>query len=143
VTGQESFLAGHCPLTSRYFDPWMLGSEITTLHGSDSRANCKPGSEDLVHACSIFTSIFLQLNFVWFDYFPFLWPKFIYQIASRQALSLSYVSYCQNLLSQAQLLKRFPCVCNRLVASLSTSCDNAVISSSCYKVVTNNLLTNC
>ena len=32
---------------------------------------------------------------------------------------------------------------NRLVASLSTSCNNAVILSSCYKVVTHNLLTNC
>jgi hypothetical protein len=33
---------------------------------------------------------------------------------------------------------------NRLVASLSTSCNNAVISSSCYKVGTHNLLlTNC
>jgi hypothetical protein len=31
---------------------------------------------------------------------------------------------------------------NRLVASLSTSCNNAVILSSCYKVVTHNLLTN-
>jgi inner membrane protein involved in colicin E2 resistance len=30
-----------------------------------------------------------------------------------------------------------------LVASLSTSCNNAVILSSCYKVVTHNLLTNC
>jgi hypothetical protein len=35
------------------------------------------------------------------------------------------------------------CVRNRLVASLSTSCNNAVILSSCYKVVTHNLLTNC
>jgi hypothetical protein len=34
-------------------------------------------------------------------------------------------------------------VCNNLVASLSTSCNNAVILSSCYKVVTHNLLTNC
>jgi hypothetical protein len=32
---------------------------------------------------------------------------------------------------------------NRLVASLSTSCNNAVILSSCYKVVTHNLSTNC
>jgi hypothetical protein len=30
-----------------------------------------------------------------------------------------------------------------LVASLSTSCNNAVILSGCYKVVSNNLLTNC
>jgi hypothetical protein len=29
------------------------------------------------------------------------------------------------------------------MASLSTSCNNAVISPSCYKVVTHNLLTNC
>jgi hypothetical protein len=35
------------------------------------------------------------------------------------------------------------CVRNRLVASLSTSCNNVVISSSCYKLVTHNLLTNC
>jgi hypothetical protein len=35
------------------------------------------------------------------------------------------------------------CVRNRLVASFSTSCNNPVISSSCYKVVTHNLLTNC
>jgi hypothetical protein len=35
------------------------------------------------------------------------------------------------------------CVRNRLVASMSTSCNNAVIWSSCYKVVTHNLLTNC
>jgi hypothetical protein len=28
-------------------------------------------------------------------------------------------------------------------ASLSTSCNNAVIFSSCYKVVTHKLLTNC
>jgi hypothetical protein len=34
------------------------------------------------------------------------------------------------------------CVRNRLVASLSTSCNNAVILSSCYKVVTHNVLTN-
>ena len=34
------------------------------------------------------------------------------------------------------------CVRNRLVASLSTSCNNAVASSSYYKVVTHNLLTN-
>jgi hypothetical protein len=33
--------------------------------------------------------------------------------------------------------------CNGLVASLSTSCNNAVISLSCYKVVTQNLLTRC
>jgi hypothetical protein len=32
---------------------------------------------------------------------------------------------------------------NRLVASLSTSCNNVVILSGCYKVVTHNLLTNC
>jgi hypothetical protein len=31
----------------------------------------------------------------------------------------------------------------RLVASLTTSCNNAVILSSCYKVDTHNLLTNC
>jgi hypothetical protein len=31
----------------------------------------------------------------------------------------------------------------RLVASLSTSCKNSVILSSCYKLVTHNLLTNC
>jgi hypothetical protein len=37
------------------------------------------------------------------------------------------------------------CVRNRLVASLSTSWNNgnAVILSSCYKVVTHNLLTSC
>jgi hypothetical protein len=35
------------------------------------------------------------------------------------------------------------CVHNRLVASLSTSCNNAVILSSCYKVVTHNLSTRC
>ena len=35
------------------------------------------------------------------------------------------------------------CVRNRLVASLSTSCKNSVILSSCYKLVTHNLLTNC
>jgi hypothetical protein len=29
------------------------------------------------------------------------------------------------------------------IASLSTSCNNVVILSSCYKVVTHNLLTNC
>jgi hypothetical protein len=34
------------------------------------------------------------------------------------------------------------CVRNRIVASLSTSCNNVVILSSCYKVVTHNLL-NC
>jgi hypothetical protein len=34
------------------------------------------------------------------------------------------------------------CVRNRFAASLSTSCNNAVILSSCYKVVTHNLLTN-
>ena len=22
MTGQEAFLAGHCPLTGRYFEPW-------------------------------------------------------------------------------------------------------------------------
>jgi hypothetical protein len=32
---------------------------------------------------------------------------------------------------------------NRLVACLSTSCNSAVILSSCCKVVTHNLLTNC
>ena len=32
------------------------------------------------------------------------------------------------------------CVRNRLVVSFSTSCNNAVIISSCYKVVTHNLL---
>jgi hypothetical protein len=35
------------------------------------------------------------------------------------------------------------CVRNRLVGSLSTSCNNVVILSSCYKVVTRNLLTDC
>jgi hypothetical protein len=35
------------------------------------------------------------------------------------------------------------CVRNRLVASLSTSCNNVIILSSCYKAVTHNLLTNC
>jgi hypothetical protein len=35
------------------------------------------------------------------------------------------------------------CVRNRLVASLSTNCNNAVILSSCYKVVTHNLSTRC
>jgi hypothetical protein len=35
------------------------------------------------------------------------------------------------------------CVRNRLVANLSTSSNNAVISSTCYKVVAYNLLTNC
>jgi hypothetical protein len=33
------------------------------------------------------------------------------------------------------------CVHNRLVTTLSTSCNNVVISSSCYKVVTHNLST--
>ena len=35
------------------------------------------------------------------------------------------------------------CVHNRRVATLSTNCNNAVILSSCYKVVTQNLLINC
>ena len=35
------------------------------------------------------------------------------------------------------------CVRNRLVARLSTSCNKAVILSSCYKVVTHNSWTNC
>ena len=35
------------------------------------------------------------------------------------------------------------CVRNRLVASLSTSCKNSIILSSCHKLVTHNLLTNC
>jgi hypothetical protein len=35
------------------------------------------------------------------------------------------------------------CVRNRLVASLSTSCNNAIILPSCCKFVTHNLLTNC
>ena len=30
-----------------------------------------------------------------------------------------------------------------LMASLSTSCNNAVMFSSCYKVVTHNFLANC
>jgi hypothetical protein len=38
---------------------------------------------------------------------------------------------------------KISCVRNRLIASLSTSCNNVVILSSCYKVVTHNLLTNC
>ena len=33
--------------------------------------------------------------------------------------------------------------CNGLVASLSTSCNNTVILSSCYKAVTHNLSTRC
>ena len=24
VTGQQAFLAGHCPLTGRYFEPWFI-----------------------------------------------------------------------------------------------------------------------
>jgi hypothetical protein len=35
------------------------------------------------------------------------------------------------------------CVRHRFVASVSTSCNNAVILSSCYKLPTHNLLTNC
>jgi hypothetical protein len=26
VTGQEAFLAGHCSLTDRYFEPWLMKS---------------------------------------------------------------------------------------------------------------------
>ena len=28
LTSQEAFLAGHCPVTDRYFEPWGLGSDI-------------------------------------------------------------------------------------------------------------------
>ena len=46
--------------------------------------------------------------------------------------------YTHNLSKSHNLSTR--CVHNMLVASLSTSCDDVVILSSCYKVVTHNLL---
>ena len=100
-----------------------------------TRANCKPGSEGLVHASiveninfaqyllqylptrfnrkqmSIFYNIlsFLCSNFVWFDYFYILRPNFIYQILRRQALSQVF-PIAKNRVSQAQLLITFPLV---------------------------------
>ena len=47
---------------------------------------------------------------------------------------MTRISYGMRLRQSHNLSTR--CVRNRLVASLSTSCNNAVILSSCYKVVT-------
>ena len=63
----------------------------------------------------------------------------------KTGLKTVSVSVCGNLqhthVKISQLVNKM--FRNRLVASLSTSCNNAVILSSCYKVVTHNLLTNC
>ena len=107
-----------------------------------TRANCKPGSEGLVHASiveninfsqyllqylptrfnrkqmSIFYNIlsFLCSNFVWFDYFYILRPNFIYQILRRQALSQVF-PIAKNRVSQAQLLITFPLVVRSSVST--------------------------
>jgi hypothetical protein len=65
--------------------------------------------------------------------FSFYWGK-------KTKLSQHKRETTTTLLTPVKISTR--CVRNRLVASVSTSCNNAVISSSCYKVVTHNLLTN-
>ena len=63
--------------------------------------------------------------------------EMVFNTPPSQVSTFEYIYTRKNLASTR-------CVCNRLVSSLSTSCVNVIGSlSSCYKIVTHNVLTSC
>ena len=49
MTSQEAFLAGHCPVTGRYFEPWMgmrMGMGMRKRMGMGKGMGKRMGDED-------------------------------------------------------------------------------------------------
>ena len=121
------------------------------LGQNSSCRQCKLYLWTLMHACLRMGWFQLQGSLSIRLYFSFRPPTFkegkIWPESLSERIFRSVNFECANKLSYYTRKNLTTCqqhvFATTFVASLSTSCNNAVILSSCYKVVIHNLLTNC